>query len=423
MGVSALAIASFALRGEFAGFHWGGWGRGAVGSGEVGARAGEGAASEQVPRSVNGGWPQNSWAAARPSAAGKARKREGGGGSSIVPMPQRDTSVPSSTSAQYSGGAALIVPPTAEQLRIAATREARELADVTVQDLVKSGFKQPQVSMATAAELFANLCSTSSADFAFAARRMTATESEACVRAGNASPVEVKLGAEAVVLVRSKLYGPLPLSPRDVYLALSTVAPDPANPTVLAANRRLTWSEVNPALPPDYIQVFGPPLTSRPGEVFLSLVMESGCDSFASMAALQKSADRDAACKTVREGIYSDPGVMGHPMFVERLLMYPNAVGILSYPFYLQTGDALLVSPLGGVQPTPQSIADGSYPGARNFYLYVNRSRFPRMASMRSFLLVALGPYSSKPQGFIRPSRAEYEETRDRALAALGTQP
>jgi phosphate transport system substrate-binding protein len=252
---------------------------------------------------------------------------------------------------------------------------------------------------------------------------MTAAESEACARAGNANPVEVRLGAEAVVLVRSKLYGPLPVSARDVYLALSRTAPDPANLTVLAANRRATWNDVDPALPPDYIQVFGPLLTSRQGQVFLSLVMEAGCDTFASIAALQKPADREAACRAVREDAYTEVNVAGYPQFVQRLLMYPNAIGIFGYPFYMQSGDALVVSAMGGVLPTPQSIADGSYPGARNFYLYVNRFRFSRMGSMRSLLLMALGPYSSKPEGFIRLSRAESEATRDRALAALSSQP
>jgi phosphate transport system substrate-binding protein len=423
VGASALAIASLALRGELAGFHWGGWGRGTVGSDEVSARAGEDAASGQVPRSVNGGWPQNPWAVAQPSTAGKTRKREAAGGAAVVPIPQSGTSAPSSAPAQYSGGAALIVSTYAEQLRITATRDTRELTDLTAQEMVKNGFKQPRVSTTSAAELFADLCSGNSADFAFAARRMTAAESEACARAGNANPVEVRLGAEAVVLVRSKLYGPLPVSARDVYLALSRTAPDPANLTVLAANRRATWNDVNPALPPDYIQVFGPLLTSRQGQVFLSLVMEAGCDTFASIAALQKPADREAACRAVREDAYTEVNVAGYPKFVQRLLMYPNAIGIFGYPFYMQSGDALVVSAMGGVLPTPQSIADGSYPGARNFYLYVNRFRFSRMGSMRSLLLMALGPYSSKPEGFIRLSRAESEATRDRALAALSSQP
>ncbi|HWG32387.1 MAG TPA: hypothetical protein VN676_17690, partial [Steroidobacteraceae bacterium] len=40
--------------------------------------------------------------------------------------------------------------------------------------------------------------------------------------------VEVKYSYQAIILVRSKLYGALPLSPRDIYLALAKTVPDPA---------------------------------------------------------------------------------------------------------------------------------------------------------------------------------------------------
>ncbi len=422
VGASALAIASFALHGEFAGFHWSGLGRGPAGSQAVGAQAREGPAAAQAPRTVDGAWPQNPWAVATPSASGKPPKREAAGGSLVVPIPQGSTSAPNGTAAQYSSGAALIVSPNAEPLRITATREISDLTDMSVQNFVKSGFKRPQVSVVTAAELFADLCSASSADFAIVTRRMTATEADTCVRAGTGSPVEVKLGAEAVVLVRSKLYGPLPLSARDVYLALAKAAPDPANPAVLMANRRVNWGEVDSALPPDYIQVFGPELASQLGQRFLSLVMDAGCDPFPSMTAVQKPADRDAACRTVREGVYFDMNPALYPMFVQRLLMYPNAVGVMGYPGYQMSGDALVVCPLGGVQPTSESIADGSYPGARTVYLYVNRLRFQRMHSTGAFLTMTLGSLFT-PDGFVRPSREESRETLDKALAALGSQP
>jgi hypothetical protein len=45
-------------------------------------------------------------------------------------------------------------------------------------------------------------------------------------------------------------------------------------------NPHTSWNEVNPALPPDRIQVMGPDPTSERGAIFVSLLMAAGCNTF-----------------------------------------------------------------------------------------------------------------------------------------------
>ena len=46
----------------------------------------------------------------------------------------------------------------------------------------------------------------------------------------------------------------------------------------LVANPNKTWSDVDPSLPDEKIEVLGPPPTSGTRDAFVELVMEQGAD-------------------------------------------------------------------------------------------------------------------------------------------------
>lgn len=422
VGASALALASLALRGELGGFHWDGWGRTQV-SGEGVPPQGGAAANSPAARDVPAAWSaHNPWAAA-PQPSSRAAGRQGVASvGPVVAIPQSAPVAPNATAAEYGGGAALLAPAPSERLNIVVAAHADFVARNAIAGFVKQGYNQPALLVAPEGSALADFCRGNSLDFIVPARRMTPAEIDGCARLG-AALVEVKIGSEVVVFGRSRLYGTLSLTPRDVFLALARTIPDVANPGETVPNRNATWNDVNPALPLDRIQVLGPALGSPQGQAFLALIMEAGCDTFASLATLQGAA-REQACRTLREdGVYVDAGPPIGAQFIQRLEMVPTAVGVLSAPLASGNADALLQLPIDGVAASAQSVADGSYTAARTMYLYVNRDHARRLSSMRSFLLdylaAAWGP--GGPTLLLRSG--EPTEIRTRALIELGFQP
>jgi phosphate transport system substrate-binding protein len=213
-------------------------------------------------------------------------------------------------------------------------------------------------------------------------RRITRAEYEVCVR-NLGSIAEVQLGHQAIVLTRGRLYGALALSPKDIFLALAAEIPDPAHPELLIRNSNTTWSGVNVAFNAEPIEVFGPPLQSATGIAFREIVFEAGCNSFPTIAALKHT---DAAryahvCGTFRkDGGYVEIPEVPFDAF-QTLQTHPNAVGVLGYglfanlQYYPQYTETLTTSPIGGFEPTRETISAETYPGSRTLYLYVDQGR------------------------------------------------
>lgn len=63
----------------------------------------------------------------------------------------------------------------------------------------------------------------------------------------------------------------------------------------LVPNPYRTWAEIDPALPAEPIQVFGPPPTSGTRDAFVELVMHEGCITFPAIAASTRIASPQSA--------------------------------------------------------------------------------------------------------------------------------
>ena len=427
-GASALALASLVVRGEFAGLHWNGWSGAhpSSASSEAGTRSAADA-SGQRGQALPDGWVHNPWAAATPPPSGKPLKKEATGKPAVVAIPQSALMASNASVAVYNGA---LAPAHVGSVRIVFARPAEPFMDRLVNSLVGAGLNRPEVSVEPVDRVLANLCASSSFDFAIVSRRMTATEAAECARRWTPGPmVEAKLGYEAVMLVRSKALGPLSISARDLYLALAKTVPNPANPAQMVPNPYVTWSEVDSALPPDRIQVMGPSLHSEVGQAFVSLIVEAGCNTVAPLAAQQSADDHDVRCRTLREdGAYVESAEPRSP-FVQTLEAQPTVVAVFPYSSLQGTEAGLAAAAIDGVQATDESIANGSYPASRTWYMYVTRGL--SSPSARSFLQVCLvlrvclgrvDDAGLSSGTFIPPSRSERAEVRANTLKALDPQ-
>jgi ABC-type phosphate transport system substrate-binding protein len=254
---------------------------------------------------------------------------------------------------------------------------------------VNPPFSEPAFSIMSENAALPALCdSDNPVDIVVMSRRVRPGELDAC-RRQNRHIAEVKLGYEAFVLVRSKIYDELKLDSRSIFLALAREIPDPLHPEDLIKNTNVTWDQVDPALPSERIDVSGPALSSETGVAFRDVVLKRGCLAIPSIAAIKETdPDRfEEICGTVRtDGVYrAGEGDIpaqragGSPFdLIGYLQSNPEAIALLNaeaigLPGSREAQDSsFAMSSLDGVVPSRSAIYSGAYPGARIVYLYAN---------------------------------------------------
>lgn len=220
-------------------------------------------------------------------------------------------------------------------------------------------------------------------DIANASRRMKRSEYDNCQANGVGEILEIQIGIDGIALAESNKGPGLALTKRDVYLAVA------ANP-MGKPNTTKTWQDVNPALPAIPIQLMGPPSTSGTRDAFVELILEPGClVAYPAAAALKKAAEAgpfNNACLRIREdGAYVDKGENDN-LIVQGLAQNPNALGLFGYSYLEENLSRLHGVRIEGVAPTYDTIANGSYPGARPLYLYVKKRHLKAVPGFQEFL-------------------------------------
>jgi phosphate transport system substrate-binding protein len=272
-----------------------------------------------------------------------------------------------------------------DYVRIVGSPALQPYTTRVIEQFQKRSSKPPRMDIESSAAGLSELCAAGAADspdVAQAARPITAAELQTCTKSG-AGVIELPLGHEAVVLTRAKLYGPLKLSPREVFLALAKRVPDPAHPQSTVENPNTTWNQVNDALPYDRIAVFGPELDSPLGRAFLDLLVEKGCNTYPALVALRDldEAQYDTVCRTLRDGVYTVA-----PDVSSRLEMNPTALGVSSLPGFVANSARLVGISIAGIEVSRASIESGAYPASRSLFLYVRRDHLYSVPGLKDFV-------------------------------------
>ncbi|AOH84704.1 phosphate ABC transporter substrate-binding protein [Sphingomonas panacis] len=219
-------------------------------------------------------------------------------------------------------------------------------------------------------------------DIADASRRLKRSEYAVCKANGVVDILEVPIGLDGVAFAEAKNGPALPLTVIDLFKAMAA-APD-GKP-----NRARTWQDVNPALPPTPIQIYGPPATSGTRDALAELILARGCEALMpeTVALREKNPDDFAQkCTRIREdGAYVDAGENDN-LIVQKLQSNSNAVGIFGYSYLEENKDRLNGLAIDGVAPTYDTIAGNRYPGSRPLYLYVKKAHLGAIRGLREFL-------------------------------------
>lgn len=242
----------------------------------------------------------------------------------------------------------------------------------------------------------------STPDIANASRQMKASEYEMCRANGVTDIVEIKIGYDGIVIATDRTGAGFNLRLQDLYLALAKDAPG-ANGAI-GPNPATSWNQVNPALPNQRIQVYGPPPTSGTRDAFLELGMVPGASLVPAMATLA-DADKarfEAVSQTLREdGGWIDSGENDNAI-VQTLTKTPGSLGVFGYSFLEQNLDKVKAETIDGVAPSLDTIADGSYPLARSLYIYVKKQHVGVTPGLEQFVLEFMSEASAGRGGYLQ---------------------
>lgn len=216
-----------------------------------------------------------------------------------------------------------------------------------------------------------------------ASRAIKDTEKEMCVKNG-VTPVEVKIGIDAIVLAMSKEHESMELTTDIIYRALAKwVIVDGK----FVENKSITWSDVDASLPAGKIEVLGPPPTSGTRDSFVELVIEKECKKSAKDAGIKMSADEEKMyCKSMREdGAFIEAGE-NDTLIVQKIQGNPNALGIFGYSFLEENVSVIKGATVNGVVPDYDTIKSGDYAISRPLFVYFKQEHFDVIPNLKEFM-------------------------------------
>ncbi len=253
-----------------------------------------------------------------------------------------------------------------------------------------SEFKTPKIESTGSGgglKLFCDGVGVDYPDVTNSSRAIKQSEVDTCAANGVSEIIEVKIGYDGIVVANAIGGDTFDLTREDIFLALAKEIPGGADGE-LVENPHETWADVNAELPAVKIEVLGPPPTSGTRDAFVELAMEGGCKATPWIAALKKS-DKNrykSICHTIREdGTFVEAGENDN-LIVQKLQANPNALGIFGYSFLDQNMEKVKGSPVDGVVPTFDAIAEGDYPVSRPLFFYVKKAHVDVIPGLRGFL-------------------------------------
>ncbi len=230
-------------------------------------------------------------------------------------------------------------------------------------------------------------------DIANASRRIKAKELKTCWDNGVDEVVEAIIGFDGIVIANARSATPFDLTLEHMYMALAAEVPHDGK---AVANPYSRWSDIDPSLPRQAIEVLGPPPTSGTRDAFDELAMRAGCEA----------SDAEAAgidCRRIemrRDGPWVDAGENDN-LIVSKLEANTSALGVFGFSFLDQNWSKLQGSAVDGVEPTFENIADGAYPVSRSLYFYVKKAHVGVVPGILEYVEAFLSPSSVGDDGHL----------------------
>ena len=281
-----------------------------------------------------------------------------------------------------------------DQIQIVGSSTVFPFTTAVAEKLGQGGeFKTPVVeSTGTGGgmKLFCGGVGENTPDFTNASRAIKDSELETC-KANGATPVEIKVGFDGIVLANSKAGAAVDLTKEQIFKALAkNVGVDGK----VVANPYVNWSDIDASLPATKIEVLGPPPTSGTRDAFVELVMLEACQD-------EVKAANEKACAEIREdGAYVEAGENDN-LIVQKLEANKDAFGIFGFSFLDQNADKLQGHKVEGVEPTFENIASGDYGVSRSLFIYAKKEHVGVIPGMAEFIAEYTSEGAWGPEGYL----------------------
>jgi phosphate transport system substrate-binding protein len=288
-----------------------------------------------------------------------------------------------------------------DQIHIVGSSTVFPFTTAVAENFGKAGkFKTPVVeSTGTGGgmKLFCSGVGEDTPDITGASRKIKDSEIEGCGKAGVTKITEILIGYDGIAFANSKSGPAVNLTRKQLFQALAKQVPVNGQ---LVDNPYKTWSEIDPSLPNEKIEVLGPPPTSGTRDAWVELVMDVACAEFPEIKALADDAKK-AACQSIREdGAYVEAGENDN-LIVQKLEANAQAFGIFGYSFLEENADKLQGAHVEGVAPTFDTVADKSYPISRELYIYVKNAHVGVIPGIREFIAEYVSERSMGEEGYL----------------------
>ncbi len=239
-------------------------------------------------------------------------------------------------------------------------------------------------------------------DIANASRPMKASEFEECSKNGVTDIIELRIGYDGIVVATARNGNSFNFELNDLYEGLAREVPDASGAFVL--NPQKTWRDVNPGLPNQRIQVYGPPPTSGTRDAFLELGMTPGAKLIPAAAAVEKSDKKrfETLAHTIREdGAWIDSGENDNAI-LQTLTRTPGSLGVFGFSFLEQNMDTVKAETIDGIAPSAETIGNGTYPLARSLYIYVKKAHIGVIPGLQQYIQEFMSDASAGRGGYLQ---------------------
>ena len=226
-------------------------------------------------------------------------------------------------------------------------------------------------------------------DIANSSRAIKDKEVAQCTENG-VTPVEYHIGYDGITFSNAKESPQFKLTKADIFNAVSEQV---YKNGAWVTNRSEAWSEIRSDLPYTAIEILMPPPTSGTRDAFVELVMHSYCKKELGLS----KKEYKAKCSTMRvDGRVIEVGENDN-LVIQKLQDDKRRFGIFGFSFLDQNNDTVQGSLINGVEPTFDTIADGSYGISRPLFYYVKEEHIGLIPGLENY--TKLFTKMSEPDG------------------------
>ncbi len=274
-----------------------------------------------------------------------------------------------------------------EQIRIVGSSTVFPFSTAVAEQFGKTTkYKTPVVESTGSGGGFKLFCAgvgTQHPDISNASRRMKAKEFRKCQANGVTEITEAVIGFDGIVIANAIDAPDFEITRQDLWKALSK-----------AGDKPTMWSDVDPALPAEKIEVLGPPPSSGTRDAFEELVMQKGCIEAGNEKAFCKKEGKELRT----DGAYVEAGENDN-LIVSKLQANPVALGIFGFSYLDQNSDKIKGATVDGVEPTFDNIASGEYPVSRKLYFYIKKAHLKAVPGITDYANLFLSDAMTGPDG------------------------